>query len=294
MFYQERCLKIVIDESFDDFVEEFLRDFETLRMKYSHDESDTWCQRIRSNIESASRHRDVFADVVYDGIRYLPSSQFVPHLQGALESILAFQYRPQATGAFFKCSEDNYKVLLYELFLYTIAIFLKAKKYEEARQLIDFRYVAVRDSDSDRTAHSFSDFNNYASSIEEYCSKQLQRMSVTADLIHDRATNKLIRFSDILQADVLLALAARGRNWYPRCMVFSRDGGKFELFVRAETLPGFAPLSTLLNLKTPQELLSLILCDEMQRVWNSERLSMWDISYSGLNVEALQRRWSSS
>ncbi len=280
--------------AFDDFVDEFLCDFERLRMTYSKEESETWCQRIRSNIESASSHRDIFTDVIYDGIRYLPSNQFLPHLLGALESILAFQYRHHTTGAFYKCSEDNYKVLLYELFLYTIAIFLKAKKYEEARQLIDFRYVAVRDSDSDRTAHSFSDFNNYASSIEEYCSKQLQRISVTADLIHDRATNKMIHFSDILQADVLLTLAARGRSWYPRCMVFSRDGGKFELFVRAETLSGFAPLGTLLNLETPQELLSLILCDEMQRVWNSERLSMRDISYSGLNVEALQRRWSSS
>lgn len=282
--------------AFDDFVDEFLRDFKSLRMTYSREEADTWCERIRNNIETACKHRDVFIDVIYDGVRYLPSDQFLPHLLGALESILAFQYRPHTTGSFFECSEDNFKVLIYELFLYTISVFLKAKKYTEARQLIEFHYVAARNSEHDRSIHSFCDFNNYARSVDENCSHQgnYRRLSVTADLIHDRATNSLIKFSDVLQADVVLTLAAGGRGWYPRCMVYSRDGGKFELFVRAETLTGFAPLSTLLNLKTPQELLSLINNDNMQRIWHSEKFSRLDIYDSGLNVDALQRRWSSS
>ncbi len=283
--------------AFDDFATEFLREFEDLRMTYSRDESETWCQRIRSNIESGSKHRDVFADVIYDGIRYLPSDQFVPHVLELLESVLTFQYRPQTIGSSFKCSEDNYKVLIYELFLYSVAAFVKAKKYAEVKQLIEHHYVAAREAlDGSKRGHSFCDFNNYPNSIEEQCSQQgnSRRISVTADLIHDRANNKIVKFSDILQADVLLTLAARGRGWYPRCMVYSRDGGMLELFVRAETLPGFAPLTRILNLATPQELVSLILSEEMQRIWHSERMSMNDISYSGLNVEALKRRWVSS
>lgn len=126
---------------FDDFAEEFIGNLEDLRMTYSREEADTWCERIRSNIQAATAHRDILIDVVRAGT-VLPPDEFIPLLISLLERLLPFKERPEGVQSFFKYSEDNYKLLCYEMFLYTTAALVKAKKYAEARRLIDHRYVA--------------------------------------------------------------------------------------------------------------------------------------------------------
>jgi len=128
--------------AFQDFTDEFVANFEELRMVYSPEEADTWCERIRANIERATAHRDVFIDAVNTGAAHLPSEQFMPALLTLLERLLPFQERPEGVRSSFECSQDNYKLLCYELFIYTVASFIKAKKFSAARQLIDYRYVA--------------------------------------------------------------------------------------------------------------------------------------------------------
>ena len=158
-------------------------------MVYSREEADTWCERIRANIERAVAHRDVFIDAVFAGAAHLSSQQFMPALFDLLERLLPFRGRPESVQAFFKCSEDNYKLLCYELFLYTLASFIKVKKFSEARQLIDYRYVAPQTfGGGDLEGHG----NSYAESLEQTCAQRgnQPRYSVMADLVHDRANNK--------------------------------------------------------------------------------------------------------
>lgn len=280
--------------AFEDFSEEFLTNLEELRMVYSRDEQETWCERIRANIESASAHRDVFVDVVRTGVAYCPADQFMPSLLGLLERILPLQERPEGVGSFFECSEDNYKLLCYEFFLYSVAACVKAKKYTEARQLIDHRYVAPRTfGGNELDAHSFSSFNTYATPLEQQCANvgDRKRYSVMADLVHDRATNKHIRFSEILQADVLLWIASDGYGWFPRCLIYSRDAGRLELFVRAVNLAGFAPLGQILNMTTPQELVQKLQSPDIQKTLQQE---MFWFSLRGsdcMNLNELQQCW---
>ncbi len=81
-------------------------------------------------------------------------------------------------------------------------------------------------------AHDFTDFNQYARSLEEFCSQQgnSRRLSVMADFLHERATRKDIRYSDLFQVEAILCLAASGHGWYPRSMIYSRNIGTLELF----------------------------------------------------------------
>lgn len=281
--------------AFEDFTEEFVSNLEELRMTYSREEAGTWCQRIRANIDSACAHRDVLIDVIRTGIS-MPSEQFLPPLVSFLERLLPFIERPEGVGSFFECSEDNYKLLCYEIFLYVLAVLIKAKKYQEARQLIDHQYVCPRTyGGNELDGHSFRSFNSHAHSLEDECSVEgnQKKYSMMAFLIHERANNKHIRFSDVLQADVLLWIVGGGWGWYPRCLVYGRSAGKLELFVRAVTEEGYQPLRILLQIQTPQEFVQMLMSPEMTKALQSERFWYSMVGSNCLNLDELKRRWAS-
>ncbi len=176
--------------------------------------------------------------------------------------------------------------------MYAFAAFVKAKKYEDARQLLEHRYVAPTTiGGSDLEGYDFRNFNTHAS-LEQMCAvRGGQRVSnVIAGLVHDRATNRHIRFSDVVQADVVLWIASNGYGWPPRCFICGRSVGKLELFVRAVTSAGFAPLKTLLNLESPQVLLKWL---SSEQVINTLRADRFLFAEQCLNLEELQRRWGS-
>lgn len=280
--------------AFGDFAEEFIANLEELRMKYSRDEASTWSERLRANIDTATAHRDVLVEVVRAGVS-LPPDQFIPPLLSLLEQLLPLQERPEGVGSGFECSEDNYKLLCYEMFLYVLAILIKAKRFREARQLIEYRYVFRRTyGGNDLDSHSFQSFNNHAGSLEGQCGVEgsQKKYSMMAYLIHERATNKHIRFSDVLQTDVLLWIAAEGWGWRPRCLVYGHSAGKLELFVRSVTVDGFQPLSILLQIKTPKEFVERLTSQEMTKTLQSE---MFRLSLRGndcLNLQELKRCWA--
>lgn len=277
----------------EDFTEEFVGNLEELRMTYSRDDADTWCQRIRAKIDSATAHRDILVDVVRAGVG-MPSSQFIPPLIALLERIMPLHERPEGVNRYSDCSEDNYKLLCYEFFLYVMAVLIKAKKYHEARQLIDFQYVAPRTyGGNDLESHSFHRFNNHASSLEEQCGVEgkQKKHSMMGFLIHERATNKHIRFSDVLQADVLLWIVGDGWGWFPRCLVYGRSAGKLELFVRAVTEEGYQPLGIIVQIKTPQEFVKRLMSQELMRTLHSEKFLFSLRGTDNLNLENLKQRW---
>ncbi len=60
----------------------------------------------------------------------------MPQLIQFLEKILPLTERLEGLGSSFEVSEDNFKFIVYELFLYTIAALIKAKKYDGVRTLL--------------------------------------------------------------------------------------------------------------------------------------------------------------
>ena len=176
-----------------------------------------------------------------------------------------------------------------------MATLIKAKKYREARQLVDYRYVAPRTyGGNEREGHGFSSFNSYARSIDEMCGREngQRKYSMMASLIHERATNRYIQFSDVVQADVLLWIAGGQFGWIPRCLVYGRFAGKLDLFVRAATEEGYQPLRVLLQIETPYEFVQKLVSPEANSIMGREMfwsaLRMTDC----FNLEELTQRWA--
>lgn len=288
--------------AFDYFAEEFFLNLEELRLVYSREQEETWCQTIFGNIEHARAHRDVAVDVLSTGIKHIRDEWFYDALTRFLERLLPYQNRPQEMmGSFFECSEDNYKFLIYELFLYTVAAFVSTRRYGDARRLLDQAYVTPETLSGQRLkTYSFGQFNNQAGSLEGNCAKREnhRRLSVMADLVHDRADRTDIRFSNLVQADVICCLASSRKGdmygWYPRTIIYAGEMGNLELFARAVTESGFEPLKLLLGFATPIEMINYICSDRMQRLWQNRELFRSVFLEEVFNLDKLRRVWDST
>ena len=278
----------------EDFSTELILNLEQTRVTYRPEQKDQWCETLRTSIADTLPHRDAFATVVYTGAAHLPADQFIPAVTGLLEKLLPISMRPEDVGQFTRCSEDNFKFLCYEFFLYAFTAFIVAKKYNAARQLLDHRYVAPQTYGGHRLeAWSFRQFNTQAESLEEMCGKtdNSERLSVMADLVKERANRVDLRFRELVQADMILSIAARTSGWYPRCMVYSSGLGRFELFIRAIDGNGFLPLKELLAFGSPQEMLTFLRSEKFQHLFSTRPFWHSDLTIDCLNFVELERCW---
>lgn len=285
--------------AFDDFADEFITNLEDLRLKYSQDQKETWCQTMFDNIELSRAHRNAYVDVIVTGGKHLREEWFIASLASFLERLLPYQERPVRFGSHFQHSEDNYKFILYELFLYTIASLIKARSYTSVLSLFEHRYVTREYLDDETLAKfTFNQFNNHPPSLEGDCADrgETRRLSVMADLLHDRADRNDIRFSDLLQADVVCCLAdSRVKqycSWYPRSLVYAGRIGLLELFARATNETGFKPLAIMIGYSSPREMLTHICSEQMSQIWNGRDLFRSFDAHTTFNFDELSRVWS--
>ena len=278
--------------AFEDFGETFLLAFEDLRLTYSQDLESSWWELLHENIRGARPLRDALIDVAKTGIAHVREDWFSDDLLRFLELVLGFQNRPRLTGKFFEISEDNYRFLLYEIFLYVFATCVRSRRHGLARALIEHQYVSIEDSmeSSRRVAHDYTSFNSRADSLENQqgATGNRRRISVSGDLVIEGASRRDISFSDLLQADILCCLAGW---WYPRCLVYGSEVGTLELFARATTEQGRQSLQEILKVDTAVQLVKKLVDKtkdiEKERDFFYCRVSLPQL----LNLDELYRAW---
>lgn len=286
--------------AFEDFASELVANFEDLRLTYSREQDAVWCETLAGNIEKARTHRNLFVDVVRTGAMHVQDGWFMDSLHSVLERLLPFAFRPNDVGSYFECSEDNYKFLLYELFLYTVAALIKSRRYNDARRLLDLQYVAPETLNGHKlVSFNFTMFNEHPQSLEGKCAERgnSRRLSVMADLLNARADRKDIRLGDLIQADVICCIVASRSTeyygWHPRTLIYAGNLGHLELFARATSEQGYQPLKSLLHFSSPRELIQHICSESMMRVWHGERfLYIRGLAIETLfNLPQLKRAW---
>ncbi len=79
-------------------------------------------------------------------------------------------------------------------------------------------------------------------------------------------------------------------SWFPRTIIYAREVGKLELFARAVSKKGFAPLKVLIPVADAAEILSLIGSAPMRRVYESPSWFHVDMHIGRLfNLEDIAR-----
>ncbi|MRG93673.1 SEFIR domain-containing protein [Polyangium spumosum] len=176
------------------------------------------------------------------------------------QSALGYHLFPKNRSSWMPLSADNFRFITYELFLYLIATLIKAKRFAEANRFLG-REFYVEDPHGNDRFWSFARLMPHLESLEQLRKRRLElnRISLTADLLHDRATRTDIKFAELNEADVVLFLRnrlcqaeLRDGYWLPLTVIYrATNGGPSKLFRMSESNGHFSNLKVLLGV-SPQ------------------------------------------
>jgi len=167
-----------------------------------------------------------------------------------LERFLPLMYPPpQITSA--------PRIFMYELFIYIVALLINNDAWEMIRNIFINRYL----NQDPYASQNLVFFTAFGIGQPEVLRSRNQRMKLNqanplADLIKARSTRSDIRFQDIIQADMVLALAAIAYDfpeWYPHTFIYS-EKYRYPLFVRAQQSKDFERIKTVFGVSTGEEL----------------------------------------
>jgi len=136
---------------------------------------------------------------------------------------------------------DHYRFISWELFLYTIALFVSRRNIDAYKSIDDKRYLII-DPHHTTELHSYKIICNSLQSINTERNKRLNlhRKSLAVDELRDRV-NKIVPFNLVMQADLILFLRNikiddHPLRWIPFTLVIERDAysSNLEFFIRAE------------------------------------------------------------
>jgi len=159
---------------------------------------------------------------------------------------------------------NHIQLFLNEIFLYTCAILIKHEKFELLSTLLLRNYPIERNPGQ-------VDFESYSTTFNEHCQYfdkyrnsrlQLNRVSVSADILIERVTNKLINSDELIETDVFLHYISLLNNiqvWFPRLSIYRRFW-KTPIFIqKMQSKRFFEKIKVAFNISTVQELQQKIL-----------------------------------
>lgn len=105
---------------------------------------------------------------------------------------------------------------------------------------------------------SYDSFYGYSETLEHRKTRlKLNRISIVADIIKERATHSDITFRDLIQAELvvfLVMLLSTDHRWYPNTLAYAESYSRFPFFVRAAQHKYFERLRIITGVETGDEL----------------------------------------
>lgn len=233
-----------------EFLSTFVRELEKFRLKPST--GTALDELVVQNISAFLPFRNEFISVIATYSTYAASLPDGPRLlHRCFESMIPYLYPASSTSHFSEWHLDNFRFLVHELFLYTIAILLRDEHFGGARSLIRSRYFVgtLRDSNPD-SMRDCSIFCSHLPSLDERKRRLgAQRASIHADLLFERSESSGISSTELLQADFVLFLKdsmdahmeRKHQEWWPLTLIYlEHRNTPFPIFARSESRLYFA------------------------------------------------------
>jgi hypothetical protein len=185
------------------------------------------------------------------------------------EGVAQYQVIPDKVNHYHDFDWDNFKFIASELYLTLIATLLKKEKFGFASAMLDALYFERGRHGMAAKPRNFTLFAGYLSSLENRNNRlKLNRTSLKADWLSERAKGSGVDFADIMQAEFLLFLrstidASRSdkheRQWWPQTLCYMGDrDGPLELFARASSAAYFERIRPLLGVASVAEFKELV------------------------------------
>jgi len=202
--------------------------------------------------------------------RYNPKPQHIATIKRFFERLLAYYFPPPTMNAYHNDWFDNYRFIVHELFLYTVALFIEHQCYSSVDELVRGGfYVGNLSQFTHDPVQALSILCQGRSSLDEVRNKRLslRRTSVSADMLKERSNGSAANFAELMQADFVLFIrdaadaVARGTHnrWYPATLVYAGSrSAPFEIFARARSASYFQQIAPMLGLQGLNDVAALV------------------------------------
>lgn len=160
---------------------------------------------------------------------------------------------------------DHIDFSIYEIFLYTVTVLRTHNQHKAIKDLLHSNFFGL----NRRYGQKYSDFvgfNKYLPSLEiRKSTLKLNRISLHADLIVDRAEKTKFKASSIVQTDLYLAFYSEIKNsystmgfWFPRLYIYESFFRTGDLFERLISKRYFNQFLSEIGLENKQELQKIL------------------------------------
>jgi hypothetical protein len=249
---------------FDEYLSLFSENLERFRV---HDVEGEIDDAITSNMESFIPSRNEYVQLMITVAQYKPIPEFTERIHRFIESLIPYMDRPEHLTSYNRWEFDNYKFIVHELFLYTLAVFLKYERFELAAPLLIQQYFVEGRSEYGRdTMIGFENIRQYMASLEHRNRRlKTRRFSLRADLLKERCHGTGLNFRFLMQADFVAFMRAEisasddNDRWWPETLFYlGHYGSSFEIFARAKSKKYFDRVKTVLGIDSPDDLAEVL------------------------------------
>ncbi|MGH1416649.1 MAG: SEFIR domain-containing protein [Pelagimonas sp.] len=219
------------------------------------------------NFQSFAPYRDECIEIVRAVSDYTSDEKYIELIHAFFERFQGYFHPPKNVNSYHDTDFDNFKFFAHELFLHVGATLISSGRYEAFNQLVATPYYLANRADrGQEPMGNFTEFRHYLKSLEiRKQNLKLNRLSLAADFLHDRAGASGIDFSKIMEVDFLLFLRAELADldyydrWYPDSLVYLGYGHRaFEIFERSRSKRYFERIRPVLGNATKEDLDKLV------------------------------------
>jgi hypothetical protein len=268
----------------EDYFTTFAENLEEFRIEPEKDKP--FDELVVESVASFLPYRDEAVELFLAIARYRTDLEAYSFVHRFFESILPYFYKPATVTSWQDCYFDNFKFITEELFIYAITAFIKHNRFDGANELLEQGYYPPKNfpyRDNNLSLFSYPIFNSHLESLRVRKQRlKLNRISLKADLIKERALRLDITFEDLMQTDFLLYIRdeltrEKGEwssfSWYPETLVFAENHySPFEIFLRATSKKYFTNMKKILSVDSPESLVQLV-----NELYSDERkLPRWE------------------
>lgn len=247
-----------------EYFDQFSLNLERFRITDIKDELD---ELIVKNIEAFTIPKNEYVQLLVAIAQFKPEPVIGERVHRFLESLIHYMSRPIDQNSYHEYQFDNFKFIVHELYLYTLAVFLKYERFElVAPLLLQDYYVAGQTDFGKNEMIGFYNFWQDTRSLHYRNTRlKLQRLSIRADMLKDRANGTGVDFRYLMQADFVAfmrnEIQSKGNYsiWWPETLLYVGSfGSSFEIFARAKSQKYFNKLKLILGIESPTDLNDLL------------------------------------